>query len=124
MLEDLDTLYQLVVTFVAAGTALYGFLKNKAAKLEAAKTAEVQAYFDPDNTTVTTPPAGTPKQSYCMSDETKQFLISGESAADQKTMLDQIAEAEAAGLTEYKVVYSRGYYKIKYGMVASSAKFS
>ena len=131
MIEDLNNLYELVMAVVAAVAALFAWIKNKQAKSaetiadnNAAYADEVQKFFDPTNTTVQTPPDGTPKTSYTMSDEVKNFLISGESEEDKRRMLEQVREAEAKDLCEYRVTYSRGYYNISYGQIAGGAKYA
>ena len=130
MIEDLNNLYELVIAVVAAVAALFAWIKDKQAKSETARADNnaayadaVQKYFDPTDTTVQTPPDGTPKASYQMSPEVLEFLVSGESEADRNLMLAQVAEAEAKDLCEYRVTYSRGYYNISYGQIAGGAKY-
>ena len=131
MIEDLNNLYELVMAVIAAVAALFAWIKDKQAKSSKADAdanaeyaAEVQAYFDPENNYVQTPPEGTPKASYQMSPEVLEFLVSGESEADRNLMLAQISEAEGKDLCEYRVTYSRGYYNISYGQIAGGAKFA
>ncbi|MDV0441584.1 hypothetical protein [Methanorbis furvi] len=124
MIEDFNNLYELIMAVVAAVAALIAWIKDKQAKNEAAYADEVQKYFDPADNTVQAPPEGTPKRSYTMSDEVKNFLIFGESEEDQRKMLEQVREAEAKDLCEYRVSYSRGYYNISYGQIAGGAKYA
>lgn len=131
MIEDLTTLYELLMAVIAAVAALIAWIKDKQAKNETARADgnaayadAVQKYFDPTDTTVQTPPDGTPKASYQMSPEVLEFLVSGESEADRNLMLAQVSEAEEKMLCEYRVSYSRGYYTIAYGQIAGGVKYS
>ncbi|MDV0442588.1 hypothetical protein [Methanorbis furvi] len=124
MIDDFANLYELLLAVITAVAALYAWIKDKQAKNDAAYADEVQKYFDPADTTVQAPPEGTPKRSYTMSDEVKSFLISGESEEDQRSMLEQVRDAEAKDLCEYRVSYSRGYYNISYGQIAGGAKYA
>jgi hypothetical protein len=57
-----------------------------------------------------------------MPDERFENMVHGESAADQKNMRQQVDEAEAKGLREYQVSYSKGYYTIENGIVIGSGR--
>lgn len=138
MLENVNILIEQILAIITAISVIVAYLKNRKANEESERADdadkeaqaafdhayEVQAFFDPENTEVWTPPKGTPTRSYTMSPEARSFLVSGESYEDQKKMIDQVDAAEAAGLIDYKVVYSRGYYNISYGQIAGGVRFA
>jgi hypothetical protein len=64
-----------------------------------------------------------PSRSIKMNQETKDFVTNGESDADKVKMLEQISTAEAEGKTEYLITYSKGYYKVQWGLVYGSAQW-
>jgi hypothetical protein len=49
-------------------------------------------------------------------------MVHGHSAAEQKSMRQQVDEAEAKGLRKYQVKHPKGYYNIENGIVIGSAK--
>jgi len=49
-------------------------------------------------------------------------MVHGHSAAEQKSMRQQVDEAEAKGLRTCQVKHSRGYYNIENGIVTGSGK--
>lgn len=57
-----------------------------------------------------------------MSQSVKEFLIAGETPADQAIILNKIAAAEAAELYRYEIQYSRGYYKIENCQAVASGR--
>ncbi|WP_319377770.1 hypothetical protein [uncultured Methanocorpusculum sp.] len=126
---DIDALvkaFLLIVTTVS--TIIAALNGNKATTATAekeqaqAETNNVQKFFDPNDTTVMTAPAGTPTASYTMSDAVKNFLTDGESAEDKASILDQVLKAEQAGYVDYKIHYSRGTYLISYGQISGGSK--
>lgn len=55
-----------------------------------------------------------------LSTDVRNFLLSGHTEEEQKTINEQIDAAEAQGLTEYYIHYARGYYKISNGNISAS----
>ena len=97
---------------------------QKEADAKEKELSETQAFFDPDCSTVWTPPKNTPRASYTMSEATKHFILAGESDADKLSITKQIEAGEAAGYVDYTIVYSRGTYGISYGLIGSATKNS
>ena len=91
------------------------------AYLKTREVKNVQNFFDPESPVII-PPKNTPTRSYLMSPEVQEFLLAGESPADQATMMKQIDEAEAAEKVEYTISYSKGYYNIAYGQIQGGGK--
>ena len=63
-----------------------------------------------------------PQISWKMSPETLKWILFGESDEDQKDLKGQIFTAEAEGLTSYTIRYSKGFYKIEWGLIKSSGR--
>jgi hypothetical protein len=57
-----------------------------------------------------------------MPDERFENMVHGESAKDHDKMRQQVDEAEAKGLRNYQVTYSRGYYDIENGIVKGGGR--
>ena len=49
-------------------------------------------------------------------------MVHGHSADEQKSMRQQVDEAEAKSLRTYPVKHSKGYYNIESGIVIGSAR--
>ncbi len=108
---DIQTILTVIVTILGY---ILAYLKTNEVK-------NVQNFFDPASPVII-PPKNTPTRSYLMSDSVKAFLICGESASDQATMITQVEEAEAAGKIKYTISYSKGYYNIEYGQIRGGGK--
>ena len=115
----MDALWALILAIIGWGMAYIQTKKATAAKEE---TAAVIDYFDPTVKTVEQPPAVIPARTYTMSEETKKWITTGETDADQKSILEQVAAAEVKGLATYKIVYGKGYYDIEYGLIKGSGR--
>ena len=114
---DWAAVWSAIATLAAAITSLIAVLKDNDVKT-------VQKFFDPQDTTIMTPPAGTPDRSWKMSDGVKNFIINSQVPEDEKAaVLEQIAAAEKAGLVDYKISFSKGYYDISYGQIAGAATY-
>lgn len=99
--------------------AVFAYLKSAEGK----ETAEgIISYYTDGNAKA---PEGVaiPERSHRMSEETKEFITHGESPEDKIKMLEQVSKAEAEGKTEYLVTYSKGYYKIQWGLAYGSARW-
>ncbi len=55
-----------------------------------------------------------------MPDSRFKNMVLGHSPEEQKSMRQQVDEAEAKGLRTYQVTHSRGYYDIENGIVKGS----
>ncbi len=126
---DIDALTKAFLMVVTIVSAIVAALKDESAKTEKAEKEQVKAekedvqkFFDPNDTTVMTAPAGTPTASYTMSDRVKNYLTGGESAEDKASILDQVLKAEQAGYVDYTIHYSRGTYQISYGQISGGSK--
>lgn len=115
----LDALWALLI---AAIGWIMAYIKAKEVKEAKAETAAVIDYFDPTEKGTEQPPAVIPARTYTMSEETKKWITTGETDADQKSILEQVAANEAKGLATYKVIYSKGYYDIEYGLIKGSGR--
>ena len=115
---------------ITAISAVFAAYKDKAAKQAAAETQKakaeteaVQNFFDPENTTVMSPPAGTPERSWKMNAATRGWILGGHEGEELASMEKQIDDAEAAGLVDYTISFRGGYYKISYGMISEAARW-
>lgn len=99
--------------------------KAAQAETEAAKaeTEAVQKFFDPEDTSVMSPPAGTPDRSWKMAASTREWILHGHEGAELASMEKQIDDAEAAGLVDYTIAFETGYYEISYGMISKAARW-
>jgi len=117
---DFTALQTLAAAIAAAIIPLvFSYLKTAEGKETVAAITE---YYTEGNTK---PPEGVtiPERSIRMNDETKQFITNGESDADKVKMLEQVSKAESEGKTEYMITYSKGYYKVQWGLVYGSARW-
>lgn len=125
---DWGALASTIVAIITSITTVIGGIIAAIQKLKVNKTtaeleetqAELQTtqdFFDPENTEVMTPTESTPDRSWKMSEETKNFLLSGCTDAEKLSVTNQINEAEAAGYVDYKIVVGNGYYNISYGCI-------
>lgn len=61
------------------------------------------------------------KDTYCMSDEVRQFILEGLSEADKRIANNTIDDNEANGTYNYTIVLSNRLYRISLGQIAGSA---
>ena len=120
MEEDLIQLIEMVVAVAVAAIAFW----QRRQKVNAEKeTRRVIAFYDPEDDSVTTPPAPVPARSWKMQDDTRKWVLSGHDAANQAALLRQIEEAEGQQLLHYFLAFSDqggGYYEIEYGWMKGS----
>lgn len=128
---DWQSVYSAIMTIIAAIggiiTAIQTIGKKNESKRADANFEEIQrtqAFFDPEDTEVMTPPARTPDRSWKMSESVKSFLLAGHSDDEKVSILKQVEEAEAAGYVDYTISYPGGYYKISYGQINGGGMFS
>ena len=114
----MDALWALIIAVV--GWVMAYIQSQKAA--EAVEDKEkVEAFYDP--VTGNSPaPASVPERAWKMNDETKRWLTVGHDEATKSDLLRQVAEAEAAGKTDYYIGYKEGWYHINFGLIMGSAK--
>ena len=113
---------QIAELIVAVIAAIIAYWQTKQRKVQEGKTAEVIAFFDPKDETVTTPPANVPSRSWKMSDETKRWIAFDHPVGEQEDLLGQIAVAEAGQKTSYVISVPSAWYEIEYGLVKGSGK--
>lgn len=56
-----------------------------------------------------------------MTESTKAYMVMGETEADQKSILAQIAEAERLGKPAYTVYYEAGWFEVENGAIRNTA---
>lgn len=61
------------------------------------------------------------KDTYCMSDEVRHFILEGLSEADKRIANNTIDDNEANGIYNYTIVLSNRLYRISLGQIAGSA---
>lgn len=128
---DWQSVYSALMTIIAAVGGVVAAIQSIGKKKETDRAdaafeeiQETQAFFDPENTDVMTPPARTPDRSWKMSESVKSFLLAGHSDDEKVSILKQVEEAEAAGYVDYTISYPGGYYKISYGQINGGGMFS
>lgn len=124
--EVWSNIWLLVVTAIGW---IVAYLKNTQVKtaVAAASTAEQKTeqtvkFYDSTTDEVPVAPDWIPGRTYKMNDDTKKFILSGESETDRASILQQIADAEAQKLATYQITTSVGYYLIEYGLIRASAR--
>jgi hypothetical protein len=116
---ELSQIIEMLVMLAAAIIAyIQTMQKNKAEN----RTAELVSYFDPADESVTTAPQGLPARTYRMSESTKRWLTFDHPAAEQASLLQQVAEAEAGKMDTYTVTVPSAWYEIEYGLIKASGK--
>lgn len=134
LLENLVMAIAGIITAVSGTIAVYKSKQTKDAKAETqaaqketeaakAETEAVQKFFDPTDSTVMTPPAGTPERSWKMAASTREWILHGHEGEELASMAKQIDDAEAAGLVDYTISWDGGYYTISYGMIKTAARW-
>lgn len=123
----LDAFWALLIALIGWAMAyIQTVKKNEAVAGQVAAEAEttkVIDFYDP-KTGNTPVPAKVPGRSYLMNDETKRYLTNGMNAEDAAKALKQVAEAEAAGKTDYYIFWSEGYYHVEFGLLSGSGRGS
>ena len=112
---DMTQMYPLVLAVLTAIIALIKYI------MENREKKAIVAFFDPD-TVAEVPIPNVPSRSYLMSDATKAWLIYGETAEDQRTLLNQVAAAESQKLIRYTVRWSTGWQNIEYGLMGGGGR--
>ena len=116
---ELSQIVELLVMLAAAVIAyIQTVQKNKAEN----KTAAVVSYFDPEDESVTAAPPGLPARTYRMSESTKRWLTFDHPAAEQASLLQQVAEAEAGRKDTYTISVPSAWYQVEYGLIKASGK--
>ena len=127
LIEELIMAIAGIVTAISGAIAVSKSKQTKEAKAEAKaaqeETEAVQKFFDPEDTTVMSPPAGTPERSWKMNAATRNWILGGHEGEELASMEKQIDDAEAAGLVDYTISFRGGYYKISYGMISEAARW-
>lgn len=103
-----------ITTALAGGAAIY--FKSQLVRFEI-KTKELQDFFNPDKPTPNIPDTIPPNE-YIMQHSVKRVIMAGKSPDDRISLLEQIDEAESLGKWAYTIKYSKGYYYIKWGLIA------
>lgn len=114
----MDALWALILAVI--GWVMAYIQTQKKEEVQAEK-AQVEAFYDPVNGNSPVP-ASVPERAWRMSEETKRWLCAGHSETEKAQLLQQVAEAEAAGKTDYYIGYSTGWYHINFGLIMGSAK--
>ena len=116
MLSDAD-IQLLISAFVALVGVLVAWWQTRK------KDAVIAVMSDPTGTkpaVQTEVLAEMPARSWKMSKETLDWLCFGEAQADQDSIREQVRQAELALSLAYTINYSRGGYRIEYGLTKSS----
>jgi hypothetical protein len=117
-------LLSIIELFATAIMALFAYVQNRQKNTVKTESAQVAAFFDPTDTTVTQAPASVPARSYKMNNETKRWVTCGHPPEEQQSLLRQIAEAEAEKKATYTLSVPSAWYEIEYGLIHSSSKES
>jgi hypothetical protein len=112
---DLTGVFPLILAVLTALIALIKYI------MENMEKKAIVEFYDPLKVE-DKPKPDVPKRSYLMSDATKAWLICGETPADQTTLLNQVAAAEAQGLVKYTVRWSTGWQDIEYGLMGGGGR--
>lgn len=135
-MTEADPLTTIVTVLVGVIAAYFGLTAEQTTQMIAAVLAIVGAIYAwymnrQKNTVVAALTSGTPEsttpaivakipsRAWKMSDETKYNLIRLMSKAEQDSVLKQIADAEAAYQTHYRVNFDGGFVIIDYGLIMS-----
>ena len=114
----MESLWALLLALVAA---IIAYLEKKEKDEVVEEKAKIESFYDPQ-TGNTPAPESVPARAWKMNEETKKFMIHGESEADQAKLLAQVEVAEAEGKTDYFISYSKGWYHINFGLIMGSAR--
>jgi len=114
----MDALWALILAIIGWVMA---YLESQKKQEAQAEKAQVEAFYDPASGN-TPAPASVPERAWKMSDETKRWLCAGHNETEKAQLLQQVAEAEAAGKTDYYIGYANGWYHINFGLIMGSAK--
>ena len=114
----MDALWALIIAVIGWVMAYIQSQKKEEA-IEEKKA--VETFYDP-KTGNTEVPASVPERAWRMSEETKRWLCAGHTETEKAQLLQQVAEAEAAGKTDYYIGYVNGWYHINFGLIMGSAK--
>lgn len=116
-----DVLLELMTAIVALIMALIAYLKSKTAKQAEEEKAEIVDFFTDEHASAEVV-SKVPERSWRMNDATREWILYGESAADQEKLNEQINKAEAAEKRRYEITYSKGGYEISYGLIRRAWK--
>jgi hypothetical protein len=114
----MEQLWALLLVVIAA---IIAYLEKRDKDTAINENKQVAAFYDP-RTGNTPAPETVPERAWRMNDETKKFLVSGETEQDAQRLLAQVELAEAEGKTDYFISYPRGWYHINFGLIMGSAR--
>ena len=114
----MDALWALILAVIGWVMA---YINSQKAQEATEEKKAVETFYDPQ-TGNTPAPASVPERAWKMNDETKRWLTVGHSETEKAQLLQQVAEAEAAGKTDYYIGYANGWYHINFGLIMGSAK--
>ena len=118
-----EDLIQILEALIAIAIALVAYWQRHQTLEAQNTTRQVIAFYDPEDDSVTTPPALVPTRSWTMHDGTRNWILSGHDAANQGELLRQIETAESQQLLRYFLTFDDrggGYYEIEYGLMKGS----
>ncbi len=115
---------QTVELLSAAGAVLAALWQHCGKKQAEERTDDLVSFFDPADEKVTSPPATVPGRSWKMSDQTRRWVICGHPPTDQASLLQQVADAEAAKKTNYVISVPGAYYEIEYGLIRGGGMYA
>lgn len=113
--NSIDALIALILALVA-------LWQHYRAGVATKQTESVISALTPGDDKVTVAPAVLPGRSWKMSDETKHWLTFDHPADEAKSLLEQVAGAEANRLIDYQITFPGGYYNISAGGIVGSAR--
>ncbi|MDD5348505.1 MAG: hypothetical protein PHT59_07820 [Candidatus Omnitrophica bacterium] len=133
-MTDVDPLTTVVTAVVTVVAVYFGLTAEQTTQVIAAIIAIVGAFYAwyqtqqkavvvaalTSGTTESQTPAivaKIPSRTWKMSDETKYNLVRLMSKAEQDSVLKQIADAEAAYQTRYRINFDGGFVTIEYGLI-------
>jgi len=115
-------LITIIELFATAILALFAYIQNRQKNTIQAENAQVVAFFDPADESVSTAPASVPGRSYKMSTSTRRWLTFDHSPEERESLLRQVAEAESERKATYTITVPSAWYEIEYGLVKASGK--
>lgn len=118
-----EDLIQILEALIAIAIALVAYWQRHQTLEAQNTTRQVIAFYDPEDDSVTTPPAPVPARSWTMHDGTRSWVISGHDAANRRELLRQIETAESQQLLRYFLMFhdrGGGFYAIEYGLMKGS----
>lgn len=116
--EVMNSLWALVLAIIGWVMA---YLENQKKQEVTEEKENVETFYDP-KTGNTAVPESVPERAWKMSEETKRWLQAGHTETEKAQLLAQVAEAEAAGKTDYYLTCGNGWYHINFGLIMGSAK--